>query len=223
MKKRWRTPSALPRPPNSKSQSPPHRGRKRQRANVQHFPLSLVSSASVSSSELPANTLLKRKKKKPSDSDRVKAYRKRLKVENPEKYKELRAKNRLQCRTYRANLSEEQRAQHRVKSTLRKQVQRQKKKEALEHTGSSKGMSKGTRKVDTKAVAQRAAWREQKQKQREAMSAEKRRRINEKRRQRYREKKEAEQQKGWEAAAVPHAEVVDDQTSEVEPVEGRTP
>lgn len=125
----------------------------------------------------------KKKTQKMAAAERQRAYRQRVK-ENPEKYKQQKEGDRLRCKLWRMNRSEEQEQRDRDLCKQRSVVFR-----ARQKASGTKPASKRTRK---QTLAQAEKWREYKRKERAAMPAQKRRRVNERRRALYAQKKEAE-------------------------------
>ncbi|XP_052073589.1 uncharacterized protein LOC127711546 isoform X2 [Mytilus californianus] len=129
-----------------------------------------------------------------SNKQKMVEYRQRLK-ESPDTYQAYLASEAERNKAYRANLTEEKRATQRELTRLRVKRFREKKKTQLtlnEPNKSNDNVNDTTPKTPQtrqKVKGRREYWRKKKQDQRQNMTAQKKRRINERRRQKYAEKK----------------------------------
>ncbi|XP_063446520.1 uncharacterized protein LOC134726055 [Mytilus trossulus] len=130
------------------------------------------------------------KLEKKSSKQKMKEYRDRLK-ENPDTYKAYLASEAERNRAYRAKLGDQQRERQREKTRIRVQKFREKNKSALilKTPQEDALVQQKTPKTRQKVKDQREYWRDKKKEQRKNMTAQKRRRVNEKRRLNYAEKR----------------------------------
>ncbi|CAC5413756.1 unnamed protein product [Mytilus coruscus] len=131
------------------------------------------------------------KLEKKSSKQKMKEYRDRLK-ENPDTYKAYLASEAERNRAYRARLDDQQRERQREKTRIRVQKFREKTKSAmtLKTPNDDALVQPKTPKTRQKVKDQREYWRNKKKEQRKNMTAQKRRRVNEKRRLNYAEKRD---------------------------------
>jgi hypothetical protein len=115
----------------------------------------------------------------------MKEYRQRMK-DNPEMYKSHRECETLRLKLFRLNMSDEQKKNYGEKSKER--MRRYREKQKAEGDSSPKTAVRLTR---AEAEKRQTGWRDQKRNQRGNMSAQKKRRVNEKRRASYHQKKKA--------------------------------
>ncbi|XP_041361241.1 splicing regulatory glutamine/lysine-rich protein 1-like isoform X1 [Gigantopelta aegis] len=148
-----------------------------------------------------------------TNAERVKAWREKMKNQNPEKYQDYLDKNRKKCKKFQETRSEEQKAKEKIIS--RERVQKYRKEEK---------QKENTKKVTTRQdIAadnrQREKWRIQKKKQREEMTPQQKRRKKEARREFYKQKKESE----WMKISVSIPSETDNGQMDAELIESRTP
>nr|XP_054768215.1 uncharacterized protein LOC129275753 [Lytechinus pictus] len=158
------------------------------------------SNCSTAPLHRPLRIQLRSKAKRKNDEEYCNSanWRKRMKKNDPTKYKDILERDRLYSRVRNASLNEEQRARERVltKERVRQFRQRKREKEAAEKGKPKPSQSPRSKKKEEiiKNTEQRKKWAEEKRKQRALWSTEKRKEVNLKARMKKRQEKEKLQQ-----------------------------
>ena len=138
----------------------------------------------------------KKTKKKVSNADRVKMCREKRK-QYPEMYEKYQRENKVKCSAYRANMTDEKKAQESENGKERVRKSRQRKKELKQ----AMPPRVTTRKDIAVQEAHREKWRHEKKKQAAGMHWRTKQATNEKRRLMYRQKRDSKRAEG--ADSVP--------------------